>query len=59
MQLFGHIDQPYVWRIKGDAFIPKNTIPTVKHGGGSIILWGCFAGKGTGACQKIDDGMMA
>ena len=54
IELFGHNDRRYVWRKKGEAFNPKNTIPTVKHGGGSIMLWGCFAGKGTGALQKID-----
>ena len=32
----------------------KNTIPTVKHSGGRIMMWGCFAAGGTGALHKID-----
>ena len=39
---------------KGEACKPKNTIPSVKHRGGSIMLCGCFAAGGTGALHQID-----
>ena len=39
IELFGHNDHCYVWREKGEAFKPKNT----------IMLWGCFAAGGSGA----------
>lgn len=49
---FGHSNQHYVWRKKSEAFNPNTTITAMKHLGGSIMLQGCFAGKGTGALQK-------
>jgi hypothetical protein len=52
IELFGHNDHYYVWRKKGEACKLKNTIPTVKHGSGGIMLWGCIAAAGT-ALHKI------
>ena len=50
---FGNNDQQYVWRREDETFNPKNTITTVKHGGGNITLWGRFAASGTGVLKKV------
>ena len=43
VELFGRNTQNYGWRKKGTAHQHKNLIPNVKNGGGSIMVWGCFA----------------
>ena len=48
VELFRWNTQHYVWRKKGTAHQHKNLIPTVKYGGGSIMVWGCFATSGPG-----------
>ena len=46
IELFGLSAKCHIWRKPG-------TIPTVKHGGGSIMLWGCFSAAGTGRIIQI------
>ncbi|XP_061634501.1 GDP-L-fucose synthase-like isoform X2 [Phyllopteryx taeniolatus] len=36
---------------------PKNTIPTVKFGGGNMMVWGCFSANGTGKLHIIEGRM--
>ncbi|KAG2458847.1 TCB1 transposase, partial [Polypterus senegalus] len=49
----------HVWRKPGTAHHQANTIPTVKHGCGSIMLWGCFSAAGTGRLVRIKGKMTA
>jgi len=39
MELFGQNAKHYVWHKPNTAHHPKITIPTMKHGGGSIMFW--------------------
>ena len=57
LELFGLNSTRRVWRKKKDEYNLKNTIPTVKHGCGNIILGGCFSAKGTGRLHRIEGRM--
>ncbi|KAI4895152.1 hypothetical protein NFI96_027349 [Prochilodus magdalenae] len=57
IKLFGHNDVCTIWCKKGEAFNPKNTIPTVKHGGGNLMFWGCFSANGPGNLLAVNGTM--
>ncbi|KAK3564394.1 hypothetical protein QTP86_017309, partial [Hemibagrus guttatus] len=57
IELFGRSVSHYVWRKSNTAFQKKNIIPTVKYGGGSVIVWGCFAASGPGRLAVINGTM--
>ncbi|CAF1068423.1 unnamed protein product [Rotaria magnacalcarata] len=46
--LFGSDGKVMAWRTPKEEFEPKCTIPTIKHGGGSVMVWGCFTKIGMG-----------
>ena len=56
-ELFGRNMRTRVWREKGTEFKPSNTIATVKFGGGSMMVWGCFSANGVGGIEIIDGKM--
>ncbi|GFU29760.1 transposable element Tc1 transposase [Trichonephila clavipes] len=52
--IFGSDGRRMVWRKPNTSYHPKHTIPTVKHGGGSVMVWGCMAASGVGKLKFID-----
>ncbi|GFY16012.1 transposable element Tcb2 transposase [Trichonephila clavipes] len=52
--IFGSDGRRMVWRKPNTSHHPKHTIPTVKHGDGSVMVWGCMAAPGVGKLVFID-----
>ncbi len=43
INLFGSDGVKRVWRQPGEEYKDKCVLPTVKHGGGSVMVWGCMS----------------
>lgn len=47
----------YCWKRPGSELLPQHVQTTIKHGGGSLMIWGCMTRRGVGFCCRIDGGL--
>src|SRR6185312_7720898 len=55
--IFANDGPGHIWRTPGTRFNIANMVPTVKFGGGGLMVWGCFSGKGLGPLIKVEGKM--
>ena len=55
----GSDGRKWVWKKPGEALSGRIIEPTLKFGGGSLMIWGCFTWNGVGYACKIDGKMDA
>ncbi|CAK9796236.1 Transposable element Tc1 transposase [Anthophora quadrimaculata] len=54
-EIFGSNRRMFVRRRTGERLLDSCIVPTVKHGGGNTMVWGCFGGESTGDLIRITD----
>lgn len=57
--LFGSDGRQYCRRRPNEELLPRNVKKTVKHGGGSLQVWGCLTWNGTGRLHRVSGNMDA
>jgi len=55
--IFSSDGKEYCWKKVGEPLRDSHVKPTVKFGGGNIMVWGCFTSLGVGNLCKIDGKM--
>lgn len=56
-EIFGGRRKNKIWRSKNSELLPQNLVPTVKHGGGSVMVWGCMSAAGVGKLVFVESTM--
>ncbi len=57
VNLFDSDGVQHVWRRPGEEYHENFALPTIKHSGGSIMVWGCMTTAGTGELRFIEGNM--
>lgn len=57
--LFKSDGRQWAWFRPGQAYEDRFVKKTVKHGGGSIMVWGCISGRGMGRLHWVEGIMCA
>jgi hypothetical protein len=57
--IFGSDGRKFVWKKCNAELDKQNLQPTVKHGGGHVMVWGCMSYNGVGQLAFIDGIMNA
>jgi len=57
--LFGSDGKQYCRRRPGEEFLERNVRKVVKHGGGSLMVWGCISWNGPGRLHRVEGNMDA
>jgi transposase len=56
-KVFGSDGKEYYWKRPNEPLQKHHIKPVVKHGGGSVFVWGCFTFLGVGYLTRIDGGL--
>ena len=57
INLFGSDGFNHVWQRPGEEYKDKCVMPTVKHGCGNVMVWGCMSAAGVGELYFIEGNM--
>lgn len=57
--LVGSDGRQYCWRRPGEELVERAVQKTVKHGGGSLMVWGCITAQGVGRIYQVKGQMTA
>ena len=57
INLFGSNGFKHVWLRPGEEYKDKCVMPTVKHGGENVMVWGCMSAAGVGELHFVEGNM--